>query len=167
MKATLRRTNAADLDEILRIQHACPEAAQWPATEWRKFLLFPEGPSRTTPAAGRAWVAESSETVVGFLAGLFLGEEMEILNLAVSPEARRMGVASQLLNVALDFALHDGGKRAFLEVRASNAGAIAFYEGHGFRTTGRRREYYAAPAEDALLLARPLRADDSVPRSTP
>ncbi len=159
MKAILRRIITADLDEILKIQHACREAAQWPAMEWRKFLLFPEDPSSTTQAARRAWVAESSETVIGFLAGLFIGEEMEILNLAVSPNARRMGVASRLLSEALGSALKSGGKRVFLEVRASNAGAVAFYERHGFRTTGRRKDYYAAPVEDALLLARVLATD--------
>ncbi|MBI3483860.1 MAG: GNAT family N-acetyltransferase [Acidobacteria bacterium] len=74
--------------------------------------------------------------------------------------ARRTGIASRLLDGALAAARSFGGQRAFLEVRASNAGAIAFYERHGFRPAGRRKHYYASPVEDALVLSCGLGEDD-------
>lgn len=155
---TLRSLAAADLDAILTIQQASPEAAQWPAGEWRTFFTSAEDAACEKLRAGAcAWVAEGEGEAVGFLAGLFVGEEIEILNLAVAPGARRTGVASRLLQGALAAARSSGGQRAFLEVRASNAGAIAFYEGHGFLPGGQRKDYYAAPVEDALVLSRALR----------
>jgi ribosomal-protein-alanine N-acetyltransferase len=112
--------------------------------------------SAQLPVGHFAWVAERDGVTVGFVAALFSVEEMEILNLAVLPSARRVRVASSLLEAALAAARSSGGKRVFLEVRASNAGAIAFYERHGFLPAGRRIAYYAAPVEDALVLSRGL-----------
>jgi ribosomal-protein-alanine N-acetyltransferase len=151
---TLRRLAVADLDAILTIQQASPEAAQWPGTEWQVFFVSGEvAGSAKLPVGHCAWVAETDGATVGFLAALFSGEEMEILNLAVLPGARKAGVASSLLEVVLAVARSFGGKRVFLEVRASNAGAIAFYERHGFRLAGRRKSYYKKPMEDALVLS--------------
>ena len=60
----------------------------------------------------------------------------------------------QLLQVFDDFAR--GNRLAFLtlEVRSSNAAAIALYRGFGFREVGRRRNYYDLPKEDALILTK-------------
>jgi len=161
MTVTLRRLAAVDLQAILTIQQASPEAAQWPGAEWQVFFVSGEvSGSAKLPVGHCAWVAETDGATVGFLAALFSGEEMEILNLAVLPGARRAGVASSLLDAALAVAWSSGGKRAFLEVRASNAGAIAFYERHGFRLAGRRKNYYKALVEDALMFSRGLRGDD-------
>lgn len=161
MMVTLRSLAAADLDAILTIQQASPEAAQWPAQEWRTFFTSGEDAGCEKLRAGAcAWVAGGEGDVVGFLAGLFVGEEMEILNLVVAPRARRTGVASRLLEGALAAARNSGGERAFLEVRASNAGAIAFYERHGFLPAGRRKDYYAAPPEEALVFSRALQGGE-------
>jgi ribosomal-protein-alanine N-acetyltransferase len=155
VKVTLRRLAAADVDAILTIQHASPEAAQWPAAEWPVFDTPQEvAPEEKLRAGKCAWVAETEPgRTVGVLAGLFSGKEMEILNLAVPPRMRREGVASQLLDGALAAARNSGAEQAFLEVRASNAAAIALYERLGFRLAGRRKGYYKEPVEDALVLS--------------
>ena len=151
---TLRRLAAADLNAILTIQQASPEAAQWSGAGWREFVATGEDSGcGQLPVGPCAWVAETDGAAAGFLAVLFSGEEIEILSLAVLPQIRREGVASQLLDGALAAVRHYGAKRAFLEVRASNAGAIAFYERHGFRLAGGRKDYYKAPVEDALVLS--------------
>jgi ribosomal-protein-alanine acetyltransferase len=156
----LRRFADADLDAILTIQHSSPEAAQWPAAEWRVFVLpQEEKPVANLRAAYCAWIAHADETPAGFLAALFSGKELEILNLAVPPRMRRQGVASLLLDGALAAAQNSGAERAFLEVRASNVGAIAFYELHQFRLAGRRKSYYQERVEDALVLSRALCSD--------
>ena len=65
-----------------------------------------------------------------------------------------LGYAGQLLQVFLNFA--EANHLAFLtlEVRPSNAAAIALYQGFGFQEAGRRKNYYDLPKEDALILTR-------------
>ena len=83
-----------------------------------------------------------------------LAEEGYITNVAVFPEYRRRGVAEQLIAVFDKFAR--GNRLAFLtlEVRPSNAAAIALYQRFGFEEVGRRRNYYDLPKEDALILTK-------------
>ena len=78
-------------------------------------------------------------------------DEGNLDNIAVAPDCRRRGVADVLLSALTAF----GRARLaclMLEVRASNAPAIALYEKHGFRAVGRRKNYYDAPREDAILM---------------
>jgi ribosomal-protein-alanine N-acetyltransferase len=104
-------------------------------------------------------VAEVEGALVAYLVARTMGDEAEILDLAVLPEARGRGVGRALLDDALR-ALHQGGARqVFLEVRAANAAAQRLYRSRGFRTVGRRPDYYRQPTEDALVLARGLPAD--------
>lgn len=78
-------------------------------------------------------------------------DEGYINNVAVAAPYRRQGVAGQLLNAFLRFGQ---AKLAFLtlEVRASNASAIALYEKLGFQQAGLRRNYYDDPTEDGLIM---------------
>ena len=99
-------------------------------------------------------VAEDGEGNILGYAGLHaVLDEGYIDNIAVEPDARRHGVASALLDVFCRFgAVH----LAFLtlEVRASNAPAIALYEKYGFRRAGVRPGYYQDPREDAVIMTR-------------
>ena len=88
-------------------------------------------------------------------------DELEILNLAVSPERRRQGLGRHLLQMALQAAHKMGIRKSLLEVRESNAPAIGLYEGAGFRLAGRRRAYYHDPDEDALIYTRPASSDEA------
>ena len=98
-------------------------------------------------------VAEDGEegNVLGYAGLHAVLDEGYIDNVAVAPDARRHGVASALLDV---FCRFGAAHLAFLslEVRASNAPAIALYEKHGFAAVGRRKNYYDAPREDAVLM---------------
>lgn len=97
-------------------------------------------------------MAEYDGVVVGYLVGRDVAGSGEILNLAVAPEHRRAGVARALLHEGLDLLRLRGAEEAFLEVRASNEGALALYGGAGFRPVGMRADYYRNPSEDALVL---------------
>ncbi len=101
----------------------------------------------------RAWVAERNRAQSGYVVSRTIAGECEILDLGVAPEARRQGVGGLLLDAALESARADGARTAHLEVRESNAAALGLYRRRGFKQIGRRRGYYAQPAEDALLLA--------------
>lgn len=90
-------------------------------------------------------------TVLGYAGLQTVLDEGYINNVAVDPRFRRQGVAGQLVEAFLRFG---AARLAFLtlEVRASNAPAIALYEKYGFTQAGRRRDYYDDPREDALLM---------------
>lgn len=99
-------------------------------------------------------VAESEDGGVLGYAGLqVVLDEGYIDNIAVEPNARRHGVADELLDV---FCRFGEANLAFLtlEVRASNTPAIALYRKHGFEEAGRRKDYYTKPTEDAIIMTR-------------
>jgi [ribosomal protein S18]-alanine N-acetyltransferase len=75
------------------------------------------------------------------------------MNVSASPDHRRRGVASALL-ADLIARVDEAEPRFTLEVRTSNAGAIALYERFGFRAAGLRRRYYQDNGEDAVIMWR-------------
>lgn len=91
----------------------------------------------------------------GFLLGRTVADEAELLTLAVAPEARRQGIARDLLAEFAATSRARGATRAFLEVAADNAPARALYRATGWREAGRRRRYYA-PDLDAIVMDLPL-----------
>ena len=97
---------------------------------------------------------DDSDQVVGYAGLQVVLDEGYITNVAVRPECRRQGIASKLLQVFLDFA--EANQLAFLtlEVRASNYDAIALYGTRGFRSVGRRKNYYEHPKEDAIIMTK-------------
>ena len=97
-------------------------------------------------------VAEGEDgTVLGYAGLQTVLDEGYINNVAVDEKFRRQGVADELIAAFVRFGQ---AKLAFLtlEVRASNAPAIALYAKHGFVEVGRRKNYYEAPKEDAVLM---------------
>jgi [ribosomal protein S18]-alanine N-acetyltransferase len=98
------------------------------------------------------WAAARENVSKGFILVLALPDEMEILNLAVDPDARRKGIAARLLAYAIEEAKRANVKHIYLEVRESNSAARALYASKGFIEQGRRKKYYSQPVADALLL---------------
>ena len=120
------------------------------STPWNETMLEEE---LFNPTASFI-VAEGAEGEVLGYAGLHVVlDEGYIDNVAVRPDCRRQGIASALLGAFIRFAQ---AHLAFLtlEVRASNAPAIALYEAHGFVREGLRKNYYTAPREDAVIMTR-------------
>ena len=97
-------------------------------------------------------VAEYDNRVVGYLGMKPVLDEGFISNVAVTSSARGKGVGSKLLEKLSDFAKEKGIKTISLEVRPSNAPAIALYEKFGYKQVGRRRNFYSHPTEDGLVL---------------
>ena len=92
--------------------------------------------------------------VLGYIGTRQLGEEWEIVNVAVRPARRREHIASRLMEWLLADAREKRAQTVFLEVRESNLPAIRCYERFGFRQVGLRKRYYEKPVENALLMAR-------------
>ena len=80
-----------------------------------------------------------------------LGED-SVTTLAVAPEARRRGLGRALMQALIAVCREESALFLTLEVRASNAAAIALYRSLGFAAEGRRPNFYQDPREDALLL---------------
>ncbi|WP_312614591.1 ribosomal protein S18-alanine N-acetyltransferase [Oscillibacter sp.] len=131
------------LDEIAALEKVCFSAP------WSRNMLAEE-----LDNACSAFLTALDETgrVVGYAGLQVILDEGYITNVAVRPEDRQKGVAAQLLQVFINFA--KGNRLSFLtlEVRPSNTAAIVLYGHHGFRTAGRRKNYYELPREDALIM---------------
>lgn len=115
-----------------------------------------EGMLQETLASKHVALLTWGEEPLGYLMLLSLPPEGEILNLAVHPDCRRQGCASALLREGEALLRREGVEVLYLEVRASNAPAIALYEGFGFSAVGRRKRYYRNPVEDALVMKKEL-----------
>jgi ribosomal protein S18 acetylase RimI-like enzyme len=136
----LRPAEDADLEMMARIQEASPEGAQWGARDFLEYDC-------------RVALWRGSNTVAGFLASWETAPgEREILNLAVAPSERRKGVALRLLENELGDQPENRQGSWFLEVRESNAPAIALYESVGFRRVGLRKDYYDDPSEAGIVM---------------
>jgi ribosomal-protein-alanine N-acetyltransferase len=97
-------------------------------------------------------VAEHEGRVVGYSVSWCVVDQAELANLAVAAEARGLGIGGHLLDAAMAAARQAGCESMHLEVRESNAAARALYASRGCAEVGRRRRYYRAPVEDALVL---------------
>jgi ribosomal-protein-alanine acetyltransferase len=131
---TVRPGGAADLDAVARIQEASREAARWDPAGYLAYDFL---------------VAVCEDRVTGFLvARPVAAGESEILNLAVHPACRRLGIAHRLVK---EIALKRPGDM-FLEVRESNSTARAFYKSIGFQEIAVRPKYYEGPLEGAIVM---------------
>ena len=100
--------------------------------------------------SGICLAAEDETGLIGYLVCARYDEVWHLMNVAVTTENRRRGIASELVDHLFKEAGSDA--RFTLEVRVSNLPAIAMYEGIGFRSAGRRRSYYHDNGEDALIM---------------
>lgn len=100
------------------------------------------------------FVCEKDQQVLGYVGLSAIIDEGYITNVAVFPEYRNMGVGSALINYLFDFAKENSLAFISLEVRPSNQNAISLYEKFGFKTEGRRKNFYTAPLEDALIMTK-------------
>ncbi len=92
--------------------------------------------------------------LVGYaVLGLSDSESAELYNIAVHPTYRRRGLAALLFEEAKRIAKKKEREKILLEVRASNAPAIALYEKFGFTADGVRKNYYSFPREDGILMS--------------
>jgi [ribosomal protein S18]-alanine N-acetyltransferase len=101
---------------------------------------------------GRLCVAAVNGKAVGFVCYWIPDFEVSILDLAVHPEERGKGIGRFLLNHVVEEAALRRVEAVWLEVRASNAGAITLYGKFGFEKTGVRRKYYDDTQEDAVVM---------------
>ena len=139
----VRTMTGADLGAVHAIESENPSS-------WSTGQLA----SELEQESGWQFVAESTASglVCGFVCGRSCAGEAELLKIAVAREYRRQGIGGQLVAHTLRYLAEQGTERCFLELRAGNLSALALYERFGFRRVGLRKNYYASPVEDAILM---------------
>lgn len=100
------------------------------------------------------WVYQEKSEVIAYGVMSVAAQEAHILTFAVHPERQSRGLGKKLLNHLLQIARRQRVEKIFLEVRPSNAIAIALYEKIGFSHIGKRPGYYPAHhgREDAVVM---------------
>lgn len=134
---------AADLDEVLAIERAV-YAHPWTRGNFVDSLN----------AGYHCHTHRIGAELAGYFAMIVAVGEAHLLNLSVSAERQRQGIGGGLLREAIRIGREGQAQHIFLEVRPSNAPALALYESFSFRRIAERRGYYPAHEgrEDALVL---------------
>lgn len=136
----IRRLAYSDLPAVIAI-----ERRSFP-TPWSLAMFVLE----LSKPSGICLAAHSGEELLGYVICSRYDQVWHLMNIAVSPDHRREGIAGQILRRLFEEAR--GVLPFTLEVRVSNHGAIAMYERHGFRSAGVRPRYYHDNGEDALIM---------------
>ena len=133
----------------------------WVAEQDRVLYPFPwveQNFSDSMAAGYSCWLMWAGDAPVGYAVLMRVLDEAHILNISVAADCQGRGFGRRLLGHLCAVALAAGGRQMFLEVRPSNASALALYARAGFETIGRRKGYYPAleGREDALVMRLPL-----------
>jgi len=139
----IRRLTYADLPQVIAV-----ERRAFP-TPWSLAMFVLE----LSKPSGICLAARRGGRLVGYLVCSRYDTVWHIMNVAVDPDERRTGIATAMLRELLA-RVGDPDARFTLEVRRSNAAAIALYEGFGFKAAGTRRRYYQDNGEDAVIMWR-------------
>lgn len=139
---------AEHLPQITALEQACFTSEAWSKA------MFAAALSRAAIMRNTAHLTavDGDGTVLGYAMMAAALDEGSLESIAVAPSCRRQGVADALLAAVTGFGREQQLTSLTLEVRASNAPAIALYEKHGFVMVGRRKNYYRSPKEDAILM---------------
>lgn len=140
---TARPLTEADVDQVADLERRVfPDP--WPRQAFLDAL--------SEPGTGAFVVKRTDGLVAGHGICRSISDEGEILNLAIEPALRGLGLGSHLLDSMLGWLAARGARAVFLEVRRSNQAAVRLYQKAGFATSGVRRAYYRLPVEDALTM---------------
>ncbi len=143
---TFRQMTPEDLGDIIEIENTCFTADAWSEDDFLYRLNEKDGAVRFINV-----VAEENGEVAAYLAAVTVADEMNVDSVAVKPEHRRKGVASKIIDFAINKA---DASVIMLEVRESNLPAISLYQSLGFEKVGMRKDYYERPVENAILMTK-------------
>ena len=136
------RFSAEQLDGAAEIEREC-FSEPW-SKEAMKLLCSDEYPSL-------ALISGSGE-VLGYIGSAKVLDELQIINVAVAEKHRKKGYGNLILEGFEELCERLAIAYISLEVRESNEAAISLYKKFGFEITGRRKRFYKAPVEDALVM---------------
>ncbi len=132
----------ADVAAIEALERAC-FSEPWSEKSLRESLANPRYRILTAKAEGR---------LIGYVSTFLVADEMNIANVAVDSEFRRLGVGKRLMDSAVILAKQNRMTTIYLEVRKSNEAAQELYRKVGFERGGVRKNFYDHPKEDGLIM---------------
>lgn len=138
----VREVKSEDLDQINKVEKTCfslPWSREAYERELENKLAYYQ-------------CAEDNGVIMGFMGMWRILDECHITNIAVLPEYRERGVATQMLDKMIEICKCSEITQMTLEVRESNTPAINLYKKFGFAEAGKRPRYYQAPTEDAIIM---------------
>ena len=141
----------------LQISAMCPEQVKDVAEIEKICFSSPwseESIEESLKSGTKFFVAEKCGKVLGYIGISCILDEGYIANIAVLPKERKTGVATALLNRVFSLAKDESLSFVSLEVRESNTPAVSLYKKLGFKTEGRRKNFYENPKEDALIMTK-------------
>lgn len=141
-EALFRPMTKADLPAVAELEIQCFRSP------WTLNMLRGELKNRLA----HYHVLELDGKIIAYAGMWVLFEEAHITNVAVSPDHRRKGYGRRIMLESMRVAVKLHATQMTLEVRESNFGAQALYEGLGFQMAGRRKKYYSDTGEDAFIL---------------
>jgi ribosomal-protein-alanine N-acetyltransferase len=97
--------------------------------------------------------AVAEEEVVAYIIYWQIRDDVQVNNIAVHPDCRGLGLGEAMMRYAIASVRESGATFMTLEVRQSNASALALYKKLGFEIMGSRKNYYTKPDEDAFVMA--------------
>ena len=147
---TIRRMAAQDIPDAVRIEEIC-FSEPWSEEVYRATLLLPYAFYYVAETEGDG---SGQRQIIGTCGFKAIAGEGEISNVAVLPAYRRKGAAHQMLERVLEDAAAMNIEDVSLEVREGNTAARSVYESFGFQTEGIRKNFYARPVENALIMWR-------------
>ncbi len=138
-----REMRSSDLAEVMRIERVS-FSSPWSVRFFQDELRVPYA---------RSLLALMGQRIVGYVIYWCLPKEIDIHNLAVHSDWRRLGIGRSILSMVVEEAKSRQSSRVTLEVRVSNIGAQHLYESLGFLAQSVRKGYYSDDGEDALRMA--------------
>ena len=144
MKVRIMPMEPDHLDQVTALEKIC-----FPEDPWSR-RVFEDSLANESSAALLARTQEGE--LLGYIFFTVVLDEGSVDNIAVAPAARRQGIAEALMNACHQLARQRGAAFLLLAVRPSNRSAAALYEKLGYREIGRRKDYYDAPKEDAIVM---------------
>lgn len=137
-----------DIKDVHEIETRC-FTNPWPKGLFLEELTNP----LSHPYTARYISEDGSKVMVGYVIFWVFASEAHILNIAVDPPYRGMGIGRRLIEFVIGRSEDLGFREIFLEVRRSNTIARHLYEDIGFSVIGVRSGYYSDNKEDAIVMA--------------
>lgn len=141
----MRMATRSDLSALLLVEVGCEGAPHWSEAVWLEMLM-------SSPQERVVLLAEQGDEAMGFVVVALVAGVASLESIVARAADRGRGIGRALAAAALRWARNQGAVAMELEVRCSNEAALQLYQGLGFVEQGRRRAYYAAPVEDAVLM---------------
>lgn len=139
----ITRMHEDDIEQVLEI-----EKVSFPTPWHRKIFELEYKKPRTLQL-----VSKTGDRITGYIISWMMYDEIHILNVAVHPEFRRMGIAKRLISEVIDHFYPKGARSIILEVRINNKAAQNLYEKLGFKILRIRKKYYTDTGEDAIVMS--------------